>query len=54
MKKRIFCLCFVLIALIGISGVSACYADNSTVVDSNLGLSLKTIAFPFQMRIMIL
>ena len=40
MNKRILCLCFVLIALIGISGVSACYADNSTVVDSNLGLSL--------------
>ncbi len=40
MIKKIFCLCFVLIALIGIFGISACHANNCTVVGSNSGLSL--------------
>ena len=35
LNKKILCLCFVLIALIGISGISACAADNSTVELSN-------------------
>ena len=40
MIKRILCLCIVLIALMGISVVSACDVDNCTVEQANLDIGL--------------